>query len=135
MIWMIVKGFESSWTSLELDHLILSLLVTTKLEVLAALDDQKLLLLGFGALKTKDNLFGGLGLLVEDGFGLTTISGLFAIVTTLTLGIKGSLASLVLGHFESGMLIDRLGKGLSCLGHVDHLDRYSPLSLLDNRNR
>jgi len=83
-----LKGFESSWFNLKLNHLILSLLVTTKLEVLASLDDQKLLLLGFGALKTEHNLFGCLGLLVEDGFGLTTISGLFAIVTTLTLGIE-----------------------------------------------
>jgi len=83
-----LKAFESSWSNLKLDHLILSLLVTTKLEVLASLDNQKLLLLGFGALKTEHNLFGGLGLLVEDGFGLTTISGLFAIVTTLTLGIE-----------------------------------------------
>jgi len=118
-----------------LDHLILSLLVTAKLEVLASLDDQELLLLGFGALKTKHNLLGGLGLLVEDGFGLSTVSGLFAIVTTLTLGVQGSFTRLVLGHLEGGVLVDRLGKSLSCLGHVDHLDRCSPLCLLDNRNR
>ena len=35
-------GFRNS---LELDHLVLSLLVTSKFEVLASLDDQKLLLL------------------------------------------------------------------------------------------
>jgi len=91
-----------------LDHLILSLLVTAKLEVLASLDDQELLLLGFGALKTEHDLLGGLGLLVEDGFGLSTVSGLFAIVTTLTLSVQGSFTSLVLGHLEGGVLVDRL---------------------------
>ena len=62
----------------------------------------------FGALKTEHDLLGGLGLLVEDGFGLSTVSGLFAIVTTLTLSVQGSFTSLVLGHLEGGVLVDRL---------------------------
>lgn len=62
-----------------------------KLEVLAALQRKLLLGLASSALKTKDNLLGGLGLLVEDGLGLTTITALLPVVTTLTLGEQGGL--------------------------------------------
>ena len=37
-------------------------------------------------------------LLVEDGLGLTTITGLLSVVTTLSLREEGILALLVLGH-------------------------------------
>jgi hypothetical protein len=59
--------------------------------VLAALQRQLSLGLAVCALKSQDNLLGGLGLLVEDWLGLTTITGLLPVVTTLTLGEKGSL--------------------------------------------
>jgi len=108
--------------NLELNHLSFSLLVTTQFEVLASLDDQKLLLLRLGAFETEHNLFGCFGLLVEDGFCLTTISRLFSVVTTLTLSVQGSLTSFVLGDFEGGVLVHRLGEGLSCFRHVDHLE-------------
>lgn len=62
-----------------------------KLEVLAALQRKLLLGLASSALKTKDDLLGGLGLLVEDGLGLTTITALLPVVTTLTLGEQGGL--------------------------------------------
>ena len=39
-----------------------------------------------------------LGLLLEDGLGLTTVTRLLADVTTLTLGKLGRLTGLVLGH-------------------------------------
>jgi len=107
--------------NLELNHLSFSLLVTAQFEVLASLDNQKLLLLRLGTFETEYNLFGGFGLLVEDWFGLTTISGLFSVVTTLTLGVQGSLTSFVLGNLEGGVLVHRLGEGLSCFRHVDHL--------------
>jgi hypothetical protein len=61
------------------------LLVTAKLEVLAALDVDLVLLLALLALKTEHNLLGGLGLLVEDGLGLTTETGLLPVVTALAL--------------------------------------------------
>jgi hypothetical protein len=108
--------------NLELNHLSFSLLVTTQFEVLASLDDQKLLLLRLGAFETEHNLFGCFSLLVEDWFCLTTISRLFSVVTTLTLSVQGSLTSFVLGDLEGGVLVHRLGEGLSCFWHVDHLE-------------
>ena len=60
-------------------------------EVLASLQRQLLLGLALGALQSQHNLLGGLGLLVEDGLGLTTVTALLPVVTTLTLGIKGRL--------------------------------------------
>lgn len=62
-----------------------------QLEVLAALQRQLLLGLASSALETQDDLLGSLGLLVEDGLGLTTITTLLAVVTTLTLGVQGGL--------------------------------------------
>ena len=62
-----------------------------KLEVLAALQGELLLGLASSALETQDDLLGGLGLLVEDGLGLTTITALLPVVTTLTLGEQGGL--------------------------------------------
>ena len=53
-----------------------------------------------GAFESKDDLLGGLGLLVEDGFGLSTVSGLLSVVTTLTLGEDGVLTLLVLGDLK-----------------------------------
>lgn len=62
----------------------LGLLFTTEFEVLAALVDKLVLSLARSAFKTNDSLLGSLGLLVEDGLGLTTITGLLTIVTALT---------------------------------------------------
>lgn len=59
--------------------------------MLATLESELSLGLAVGALKTEDNLLGGLGLLVEDWLGLTTVTRLLSVVTTLTLGEKGSL--------------------------------------------
>lgn len=59
--------------------------------MLAALQRQLLLGLAGSALETQDDLLGGLGLLVEDGLGLTTITALLSVVTTLTLGVQGGL--------------------------------------------
>ena len=65
--------------------------------MLAALQGELLLLLASSALKTEDDLLGGLGLLVEDGLGLTTVTLLLPVVTTLTLSVERSLTSFVLG--------------------------------------
>jgi hypothetical protein len=54
----------------------LGLLVTTKFKVLATLESKLHLVLAGSAFETQDNLLGGLSLLVEDGLGLTTITGL-----------------------------------------------------------
>jgi len=52
----------------------LPLLVSTNLKVLASLDRVLGVVLAALALQLQHNLLGGLGLLVEDGLGLTTIS-------------------------------------------------------------
>lgn len=59
--------------------------------MLASLQSQLSLGLALSALQSEHDLLGGLGLLVEDGFGLTTVTALLPVVTTLTLGEKGSL--------------------------------------------
>lgn len=59
--------------------------LTTQFEVFASLDWQLFLGLTHSALHTKHNLLGGLGLLLEDGLGLTTEALLLAIVTATTL--------------------------------------------------
>jgi hypothetical protein len=58
---------------------------------------------------------------VEDRLGLTSVSGLLTIVTTLSLGEQGSLSSLVLGNLVLGVLLAglTLAEGLAGLGNVD----------------
>lgn len=59
--------------------------------MLAALEGELCLGLALCALESQDDLLGGLCLLVEDRLGLTTVTGLLSVVTTLTLGEEGSL--------------------------------------------
>jgi hypothetical protein len=54
--------------------------------VLATLESQLALGLALDALQSQHNLLGGLGLLVEDRLSLTTVTGLLAVVTALSLG-------------------------------------------------
>jgi len=61
-------------------------LLTAQLKVLAALEGELLLVLAGSALHSEDDLLGGLGLLLEDGLGLTTETLLLAVVSSLTLG-------------------------------------------------
>jgi hypothetical protein len=62
----------------------LGLLVTTQFEVLATLESDLVLVLALLTFQTQHNLLGGLGLLVEDRLGLTTITALLSVVTSLT---------------------------------------------------
>ena len=77
--------------------------------MLASLESELLLGLAGSALQTQDDLLGGLGLLVEDRLGLTTVTGLLTVVTTLTLGEEVSLCRCMLvsdvrtDDFEVGM--------------------------------
>lgn len=98
----------------------LLLLLTTELKVLAALEGNLHLVLALLALQTKDDLLGGLGLLLEHGLGLSTETLLLGIVTTLSLGEDGGLAGLVLGDLVKGVLAALLGgaEGLAGLGNV-----------------
>ena len=59
--------------------------------MLAALQCQLCLRLAICALQSQHNLLCSLGLLVENRFRLTTITGLFAIITTLSLREQRSL--------------------------------------------
>lgn len=79
---------------------------------------------GAEAYQPKDDLLGGLRLLVEDGLSLTTVTGLLAVVTAFTLRERGSLAGLVLGDLVEGVLValSPLAVGLPGLGNVDHFD-------------
>ena len=61
----------------------LALLVTTDLEVLAALDGVHAHSLAGVALQAEHDLLGGLRLLVEHGLGLTAETSLLAVVATL----------------------------------------------------
>ena len=99
----------------------LLLLVTTKFKVLASLERKLSLGLADSAFQTEDDLLGGLSLLVENLLGLTTITALLTIVTTLSLGIEGGLTSLVLGDLVLGVLaaLLALAVSLSGLGNVN----------------
>ena len=91
-----------------------------ELEVLGALDGEHALALALGALELEDDLLGGLGLLAEDGLGLSTETGLLAVVSTLTLSDDRGLASLVLGHLLRGVLLAPLAVRVASLGNRDH---------------
>ena len=75
--------------------------------LLAALEREVRAVLAHGALETQHDLLGGLGLLLEDGLGLTTVTLLLAHVTTLTLRKVGRLAGLVLGHLVGPVGVSR----------------------------
>lgn len=62
-----------------------------QLEVLASFQGELCLGLAHGALQPQNDFLGGLGLLSEDRLGLTTVTALLTIVTTLTLSEQGGL--------------------------------------------
>lgn len=84
--------------------------------MLASLESNVRAVLALGALETQNNLLGGLGLLVEDGLGLTTVTLLLPVVTTLTLSVQRSLTSLVLGD-----LVRAVGSSDEGNAKVSHL--------------
>ena len=92
-----------------------------QLEVLAALQRQLCLGLALDAFQSQHDLLGGLGLLVEDGLGLTTVTGLLAVISALSLGEQRGLARLVLGDLVLGVLaaFPALAVGVSRLRNVD----------------
>lgn len=59
--------------------------------MLAALQSELSLGLADRALQPEDDLLGSLSLLVEDRLGLTTVTGLLAVITTLSLGEQRGL--------------------------------------------
>lgn len=97
-------------------------LLGTELEVLGPLKSQVLLGLTFLALQTKNDLTCSLGLLVEDGLGLTSETHLLGIITTLSLGEVGGLSGLVLGDLVDLVLTALLAgtEGFAFFGYVNH---------------
>jgi len=117
---------SSSSSTLELEHLSLLLLLASELEMLASLDGHLVLALAISALQSEDDLLGGLGLLSEDGLGLSTVSLLLAVVTTLALGLQRVLTLLVLRHLVKRVL-PAFGGGTesaASLGNVNHFQKF-----------
>lgn len=90
--------------------------------MLGTLKGELSLALALDALKTQHNLLGGLSLLVEDRPGLTTVTSLLTVVSSLTLGIERCLTSLVLGHLVLGVTAAVLtfAIGTASLRNVHH---------------
>lgn len=109
--------------SLELDDLALSLLVTSQLKVLASLDGHHSLgpAVGLHTLQPQHNLLCGLGLFAENRLGLSTVTGLFSVISPLTLCVEGILSLLVLGNFVKLVSLALLAVGPACLRHI-HLN-------------
>lgn len=111
--------------------------------MLASLEGKLALGLALDALQSQDNLLGGLGLLVENGLGLTTITALLSVVTALSLGEQRGLTSLVLRHLVLGVLaaLLALAVGVSGLGDVDlvvipcQLLQYRTIHIVSSRRR
>ena len=82
----------------------LLLLFTTQFEVLTSLQGQLSSGLTFDTFQSQNNLLGSLGFLVENRLGLTTETGLFTVITSLTLSEQGSLTSFVLGNLVLSVL-------------------------------
>jgi len=88
--------------------------------VFAPLDRLHARLFTVCALHPQHNLLGGLGLLVEDRLGLTSISSLFAVISPLPLREKRGFSSLVLGDFHGHVLLASLAERLLGLRYINH---------------
>jgi hypothetical protein len=81
------------------------------------------------ALELKDDLAGSLDVLLEDGLGLTTKTGLLTVITTLTLSEERGLTGLLLpSDSVKSVLVALVAVSLLLLGEVDH---YRKISLCD----
>jgi len=92
--------------------------------VLATFQGDLLPILALGALHPQYDLLGGLGLLPENRFGLTSITLLFTIVTPSALGGSPFLGLLVLGDLMQLVMLTLLTEGLPLLRDVDHFEAY-----------
>ena len=84
--------------------------------MLAPLDGALGVVLAALALQLQHNLLGGFCLLVENGLGLTTISRLLPVITTLSLGRQAVLTLLVLSDLVKGVLLALLVFAVGFLG-------------------
>ena len=88
----------------------------------ASFQGNLLFIFTYCAFHSKNDLLGGLCLLVEHRLGLSTVTGLFSVVTTFTLCKKRSLSGLVLSDLVGGVLLALLplAVGTSGFGNIDH---------------
>jgi len=108
--------------SLKLEHLSLLLLLASELEMLASLDRHLILALAVRAFQSENDFLSGLSLLSEDGFGLTAIPLLFAVVTAFALSRQRVLPFLVLSNLVQRMLsaLGGSAEGTTGFGHIHH---------------
>jgi hypothetical protein len=90
----------------------LRLLITSQLKVLASLQTQLRLSLALCTLQSQHDLLRRLGFLVEHGLRLTSVTGLFAVVTALSLGEEGGLVCALESCF---ILFKRMDVGVGYL--------------------
>jgi len=102
-----------------LKSLSLSLEVTSQFEVLSTFNRKLMVLFACGALKLQHVLLSGFSFLVENWFGLTSITRLFTIVTSLSLSPNTFLSLLVLGDFVRSVLLALFAKGVTLFWDVD----------------
>ena len=67
--------------------------IIPQLELLASLESQLSLGLALDTLQPQHDLLGGLRFLVENGLGLTSVTRLLTVITTLSLSEEGSLVA------------------------------------------
>merc|ERR1719322_632878 len=114
---------------LKLDHLSLAFLHTSKLKMFGPLDRNLVLPLALKTLNPQHQLLGSLGLLPQDGFGLTSKSLLFTIIPTSSLGLLGLSRFLVLDHLEL-LVCHALGVGAVGSSHFRYIHHDEVLDCL-----
>lgn len=107
--------------NLELNHLTLAFLVSSKFEMFASLQRDLFAVFTFRAFHTQYNFLGGLGLLPEDGLRLTTETLLFPVVTSSTLGSVTFLRLFVLCYLMEFVYLAFFAKGTTLFRYVHHL--------------
>jgi hypothetical protein len=95
-------------------------LLLTEDESSGSLDNTEASALGLSALELKGDLLGLLGLLSEDGLGLTTETLLLHVISALTESDAGVFALLVLRDLMKSVLLGLHAVALESLGNMDH---------------
>eukprot|EP00274_Cyanoptyche_gloeocystis_P000636 CAMPEP_0196652382 /NCGR_PEP_ID=MMETSP1086-20130531/1647_1 /TAXON_ID=77921 /ORGANISM="Cyanoptyche gloeocystis , Strain SAG4.97" /LENGTH=237 /DNA_ID=CAMNT_0041982895 /DNA_START=49 /DNA_END=760 /DNA_ORIENTATION=- len=100
-----------------------ALLLASELEVLAALDLHLMLDLAHSALKTQNDLLGGLSLFVENRLCLSSEPALFPVVPSLSLSVEACFACLVLSDFVKSMFpaLFSLAERIPRLRNIHHV--------------
>ena len=83
-------------------------------------DDDTSFSLALVALQSEGDFLGGFGFLSEDGFGLSSISGLLSVVTSSSLGSLAFLSLFVLSDLVHGVGLALTAVSLSGLGDHNH---------------